>query len=111
LLRQRTDADRGTLSVLLPPVVFNLSSYYLAILACLAPRLCRPMGAALALSVLVLLPQLSAWLASDVPGPASYATISLLFVAAGVAFLVGALRSPPEALPCAGGKEDNASVP
>jgi hypothetical protein len=95
LLRQRTDADRGTLSALLPPVVFNLSSYYLAILACLAPGLCRPTAAALALFVLVLLPQLIAWLASDVPGPASYATISLLFVVAGVAFLVGALRPRP----------------
>jgi hypothetical protein len=95
LLRQRTDADRGTLSVLLPPVVFNLSSYYLAILACLAPRLARPMSAALALFVLVLLPQLIAWLASDVPGPASYAVISLLFVVAGVAFLVGVLRPRP----------------
>ena len=95
LLRQRTDADRATLSVLLPPVAFNLSSYYLAILACLAPRLCRPTGAALALFVLVLLPQLIAWLASDVPGPASYAAISLLFVVAGVAFLVGVLRPRP----------------
>jgi cation transporter-like permease len=72
-----------------------LSSYYLVILACLAPRLCRPTAAALALFVLVLLPQLIAWLASDVPGPASYATISLLFVVAGVAFLVGALRPRP----------------
>jgi hypothetical protein len=93
LLRQRTDADRGTLSVLLPPVVFNLSSYYLAILACLAPRLARPMGAALALMVLVLLPQIIALLASDVPGPASYAAISLLFVLSGGAFLVGVLRA------------------
>jgi hypothetical protein len=92
LLRQRTDADRATLSVLLPPVAFNLSSYYLAILACLAPGLCRPTGAALALFVLVLLPQLIAWLASDVPGPASYAALSLLFVVAGAAFLVGVLR-------------------
>jgi hypothetical protein len=95
LLRQRTDADLGTLSVLLPPVVFNLSSYYLAILACLAPRLCRPTGAALALFVLVLLPQLIAWLGSDVPGPASYAAISLLFVVAGTALLVGVLRPRP----------------
>ncbi|MGA7742661.1 MAG: hypothetical protein ABSF35_12895 [Polyangia bacterium] len=93
LLRQRTDADRGTLSVLLPPVVFNLSSYYLAILACLAPRLVRPMSAAAALIVLVLLPQLIVWLASDVPGPASYAAISLLFVLSGAAFLVGILRA------------------
>ena len=93
LLRQRTDADRGTLSVMLPPVVFNLSSYYLAILACLAPRLARPMGAALALVVLVLLPQLIALLASEVPGPASYAAISLLFVLSGAALLVGVLRT------------------
>jgi hypothetical protein len=93
LLRQRTDTDRGTLSVLLPPVVFNLSSYYLAILACLAPRLARPMGAALAMTVLVLLPQLIAWLASDVPGPASYAAISVLFVLSGAALLVGILRA------------------
>jgi hypothetical protein len=93
LLRQRNDADRGTLSVLLPPVAFNLSSYYLAILACLAPRLVRPMGAALALMVLVLLPQLIALLASDVPGPASYAAISALFVLSGTAFLVGVLRA------------------
>jgi hypothetical protein len=96
LLRQRTDADRGTLSVLLPPLVFNLSSYYLAILACLAPRLARPMGAALALTVLVLLPQLFAWFASDVPGPASYAAISLLFILSGAAFLVGVLRARPD---------------
>jgi hypothetical protein len=95
LLRQRTDADRATISVLLPPVAFNLSSYYLAILACLAPRLCRPTAAALVLFVLVLLPQLIAWLASDVPGPASYAAISLLLVVAGVAFLVGVLRPRP----------------
>ena len=92
LPRQRTDADRGTLSVLLPPVVFNLSSYYLAILTCLAPRLARPMGAALSLIVLVLLPQLIALLASDVPGPASYAAISLLFVLSGAAFLIAARR-------------------
>jgi len=93
LLCQRTDADRGTLSVLLPPVIFNLSSYYLAILACLAPRLARPMSAGLALLVLVLLPQLIAWLSSDVPGPASYAAISLLFVLSGAAFLVRILRA------------------
>ena len=93
LLRQRTDADRGTLSILLPPVAFNLSSYYLVILAGLAPQLARPMGAALALIVLVLLPQLVALLASDVPGPASYAAISLLFVLSGAAFLVGVLRA------------------
>jgi len=93
LRRQRTDAERGTLSVLLPPAVFTLSSYYLAILACLAPRLVRPMGAALALLVLVLLPQLIALLASDVPGPASYAAISLLFVLSGAVFLVGNLRA------------------
>jgi hypothetical protein len=96
LLRQRTDADRGTLSVLLPPAVFTLSSYYLAILACLAPRLTRPAGAAMALVVLVLLPQLIALLASDVPGPASYAAISLLFVVSGMAFLVRSLRARPD---------------
>jgi hypothetical protein len=111
LLRQRSDADRATLSALLPLVVFTLSSYYLAILACLAPRLARPMGAALALFVLVLLPQLIAWLAPDVPGQASYAVVSLLFVLSGAALLVGVLRPRPVPLPCAGEMEDNATVP
>jgi hypothetical protein len=96
LPRQRTDADRTTLSVLLPPAVFTLSSYYLAILACLAPRLARPMGAALALTVLVLLPQLVALLAPGVPGPGSYAAISLLFILAGAVLLVGCLRARPD---------------
>jgi ethanolamine utilization microcompartment shell protein EutS len=51
------------------------------------------MGAALALLVFVFLPQLIALLATDVPGPASYAAISLLFVLSGAVFLVGDLRA------------------
>ena len=89
LLRQRTDADRATLSLLLPLFVLNLSSYYLVLLAGLAPRLSRPTGAALTLVVLVLLPQVIAWFAPGVPGPASYAAISLLFILSGVGLLVG----------------------
>jgi len=93
LLRQRNDADRGTLSVL-----FATRGLQSVQLLPRDPRLPgtpagSAMGAALALMVLVLLPQIIALLASDVPGPASYAAISALFVLSGTAFLVGVLRA------------------
>jgi hypothetical protein len=97
LLRQRTDGDRATLSVLLPPAMFNLSSYYLAILTGLAPWLTKPLGAASALMVLTVVPQLMALLSGGIPGPGTYAAISVLFILGGVALLIGARREPGRA--------------
>gem|GEM_PF-1672950 len=93
LWHQRADQDRTTLSVCLPLFIFNLSSYYLAVLAGAAPRLASPRRSALALAIVVVLPQAAAYLAPGVPGQVYYAGISLLFLAGAAAWLWTEMRS------------------
>ncbi len=97
--RQASDGHRASLAVCLPLFVFNLSSYYLAVLAGAAPRLVSPARMALAMLILVVIPQGMAGLTADLPGPAYYAGVSLLFVAAAAVWLADELRSAPRLPP------------
>lgn len=92
-LRIREDSRRTTLALALPLFVFNLSSYYLAVLAGAAPRLKSPARMTLALLILVVIPQALAFFTAGVPGPAYYAAVSLLIVAATTIFLAAEARS------------------
>jgi hypothetical protein len=92
-LRIREEPRRTTLALALPLFVFNLSSYYLAVLAGAAPRLKSPARITLALLILVIIPQALALFTAGVPGPAYYAAVSLLIVAATTTFLAAEARS------------------
>jgi hypothetical protein len=98
-LRQRSDRRRTTLAVCLPLFVFNLSSYYLAVLAGVAPRLISPVRVVLSLLILVLIPQAMTYLTADVPGPAYYAAVSVLFLVGAVGLLLGESRAGSDAEP------------
>jgi hypothetical protein len=85
--RMRTTAARLSISSLLPLVTFNLSSYYLTILAGAAPLLATPRRAVLAVAILVLLPQIGVLLQSEVPGQGYYAVVSGLYLLAALGLL------------------------
>jgi hypothetical protein len=85
--RMRTTAARLSLSSLLPLVTFNLSSYYLTVLAGAAPLLATPRRAVTAVAILVLLPQMGVLLQSEVPGQGYYAVVSGLYLLAALGLL------------------------
>ena len=91
-LRPQDHPRRTTLTLALPLFVFNLSSYYLAVLAGAAPRLTSPVRMILALLTLVVIPQAMAYFTAGVPGPTYYAAVSFLFVTAATALLLAEAR-------------------
>ena len=95
MLRKRSDRHRTALAVCLPLFVFNLSSYYLAVLAGAAPRLISPVRVVLAMLILVVVPQGMALLTTEVPGPTYYAATSVLFVVAATGLLLAELHTDP----------------
>jgi len=97
LARMRSVAARLSLSSMVPLVTFNLSSYYLTVLAGAAPLLATPTRAALAMAVLVLLPQAGVLLQSEVPREGYYAVVSGLYLLGAVGLLAW-LGSPKASL-------------
>ncbi len=98
-LRQASERQRTTLAVCLPLFVFNLSSYYLALLAGAAPGLDSRVRTTLAMLVLVAAPQAMAFFTPGVPGPAYYAWVSLLFVVGAGGWLLAEPRAAPSPAP------------
>ena len=96
-LRVRDTARLLSLALLVPVFALRLSSYYLVLVAGLAPLLDTPRRMAAALVTLLAIPHAVAWIAHGAPGPGAYAFMSAAIVGFGVALCVlEARRGPPE---------------
>ena len=94
-LRVRDTARLLSLALLVPVFALRLSSYYLALVAGLAPLLDTRSRMAAALVTLLAIPHAVAWIAGGAPGPGAYAFMSAAIVGFGVALCVLEARRHP----------------